>query len=109
MKKMKRIKNILILFFILSLLLAGCSGDGVPKPRLSLFVGVDISGSFLKGKHFDDSIDFLAHYLYSHLNGLGGCEIPNVLFVSSIGGAKENEPKTFHPIHNWAAALCLRE
>ncbi|MEJ2536633.1 MAG: hypothetical protein P8048_06225 [Calditrichia bacterium] len=67
------------------------------NPRLSMFVGLDISGSFLKGGNFDDSMNFLAHYLYAHLNGIGGLEVPNVLFVSSIGGARENEPKTFFP------------
>jgi len=41
------------------------------------------------------------YYLYSHLNGLDGLEVPNVLFVSSIGGAKANEPKTFYPIQTF--------
>ncbi len=72
-----------------------------PKPRLSMFVGVDISGSFMKSGYFDDSIDFLAHYLYAHLNGLGGLEKPRVLFVGSIGGATANEPKTFYPIQTF--------
>jgi hypothetical protein len=76
-------------------------GEGTVKPRLSLFVGVDISGSFIGSKYFDDSINFLAHYIYAHLNGLGGLEVPNVLFVSSIGGAKANEPKTFYPIQTF--------
>jgi hypothetical protein len=66
-----------------------------------MFVGVDISGSFMNGKYFDDSIDFLAYYLNAHLNGYGGLEVPNVLFVSSIGGAKANEPKTFFPIQTF--------
>lgn len=70
-------------------------------PRLSMFVGLDISGSFIKTRYFDDSINFLAHYLYAHLNGLGGLEVPNVLFVSSIGGALANEPKTFYPIQTF--------
>ena len=71
------------------------------KPRLSMFIGVDISGSFKNTKYFDDSLDFLAHYIYSHMNGLGGLDVPNVLFVSSIGGAKANEPKTFFPIQSF--------
>jgi hypothetical protein len=66
-----------------------------------MFVGLDISGSFINGKYFNDSINFLAHYLYIHLNGYGGLEVPNVLFVSSIGGAKANEPKTFYPIQTF--------
>ena len=32
-------------------------------PRLVLFVGVDISGSFLKGPYFENAMDFLAHYI----------------------------------------------
>lgn len=83
----------------LAILLTGC--DQAPKPRLSLFVGVDISGSFINSAYFDDSIDFLAHYIYGHLNGLGGLEVPNVLFVSSIGGATADEAKTFYPIHSF--------
>jgi len=51
-----------------------------------MFIGVDISGSFMDGRYFDDSIEFLARYIHAHLNGLGGMEIPNALFVGSIGG-----------------------
>ena len=84
------------------ILIAGCSiGSSAPQPRLSMFIGVDISGSFMNGEYFDDSIDFLAHYIYAHLNGFGGMEMPNVLFVSSIGGASEGEPKTFYPIQSF--------
>lgn len=87
---------------LLILCISACSPtNNSPKPRLSMFVGVDISGSFMNGEYFDDSIDFLAHYLYSHLNGLGGLEVPNVLFVSSIGGARADEPKTFYPIQSF--------
>ncbi len=85
--------------------LGGCDWMGDDQssgtPRLSMFVGLDISGSFMKTAYFDDSINFLAHYLYAHLNGLGGLEVPNVLFVSSIGGAQANEPKTFYPIQTF--------
>jgi hypothetical protein len=97
----------LIILITLSFILVttGCDWLGGERksdsPRLSMFIGLDISGSFMKTKYFDDSIDFLAHYLYAHLNGLGGLEVPNVLFVSSIGGALENEPKTFYPIQTF--------
>jgi len=87
-----------------SVVLSGCDAVGgteADKPRMSLFVGVDISGSFMNGPHFDDSIDFLAHYIYGHLNGVGGMERPNALFVSSIGGASPDEPKTFYPIQTF--------
>jgi len=71
------------------------------QPRLVLFVGVDISGSFLRGKYFDDSLHFLAHYLYSHLQGVGGMEQPKELFVGSIGGSNIGEAKTLFPIQTF--------
>jgi len=93
--------KIVIFFLIILFTITGCgligNGNSQPKPRLSMFIGVDISGSFIKSEYFDDSLDFLAHYLFAHLNGNGGLEVPNVLFVSSIGGAKADEPKTFYP------------
>ena len=67
-------------------------------PRLVLFIGVDISGSFMHGKYFDDSLEFLARYIHAHLNGLGGLEVPHSLFVGSIGGVKKDEAKTLYPI-----------
>src|SRR5258706_12971569 len=75
--------------------------SNLPAPvpgRLVLFVGVDISGSFMDGRYFDDSLEFLARYIHAHLNGLGGLEIPCALFVGSIGGVKQGEPKTLYPI-----------
>jgi hypothetical protein len=69
--------------------------------RLVMFIGVDISGSFMHGRYFNDSIDFLAHYIHAHLNGLGGMEVPNVLFVGSIGGVKQDEAKTLYPIEKF--------
>lgn len=91
-------------FFASAAMLTGCEALGgaqAETPRRSLFIGVDISGSFMNGPHFDDSIDFLAHYIYGHLNGAGGMEKPAVLFVSSIGGARADEPKTFYPIQTF--------
>jgi len=87
-----------------SVVLSGCDATGSTqsdKPRMSIFVGVDISGSFMNSPHFDDSIDFLAHYLYGHLRGIGNMERPATLFVSSIGGARADEPKTFYPIQTF--------
>ncbi len=93
---MKRL--VLIILTIVTIQGCGLLSDGKePQPRLSLFVGVDISGSFIDSGYFDDAIDFLAHYIYSHLHGLDGLEAPNVLFVGSIGGASADEPKTFFP------------
>lgn len=83
---------------LLTILLISCGSMNNPKPRLSMFVGVDISGSFMNSQYYEDSIEFLAHYLYGHLNGLGDMEVPNELFVGSIGGSKADEAKTFYPI-----------
>jgi len=69
-----------------------------PPGRLVMFVGVDISGSFMDGKYFDNSIEFLARYIHAHVNGIGGMEKPNALFVGSIGGVRKDEPKTLFPI-----------
>jgi len=78
------------------------SNTQAPHPgRLVLFIGVDISGSFMNGKDFDDSIGFLARYIHAHLNGLGGMEIPHSMFVGSIGGVKKGEAKTLFPIQSF--------
>lgn len=82
--------------------LAGCAPKtDSQKPRLTMFVGVDTSGSFGSSGYYDDSITFLAHYLYGHLNNLGGLAVPRELFVGSIGGRSADEPKAFHPIHDF--------
>ena len=72
-----------------------------PAPRLVMFIGVDISGSFMNGRYFDDSIQFQARYIYGHQNGLGTMEVPHSLFVGSIGGYKKDEPKTLYPIESF--------
>ncbi|MGK7371676.1 MAG: hypothetical protein ACNS64_15800, partial [Candidatus Halalkalibacterium sp. M3_1C_030] len=99
---MSRIKKVAIsLLTGLIFIVVGCSLDGEQKPRLSLFIGVDISGSFINSGYFDESLNFLAHYIYAHLESIDDLEEPNVLFVSSIGGAQPNEPKTFFPIQTF--------
>jgi hypothetical protein len=98
---MFKYKILSILCILLCLvLIIGCNIT-TDAPRLSMFVGVDISGSFVNSGYYQDSINFLAYYIYSHLNGYGGLEIPRVLFVSSIGGGKADEPKTFYPIQTF--------
>lgn len=71
------------------------------KPRLVMFIGVDISGSFEKTGYYDDALTFLANYIYGHLNGLGELEKLRELFVGSIGGQTTGEPKAFYPIHDF--------
>ncbi len=91
-------RQVRILLVALLLLAPGCTSSDAEKPRLSLFVGVDVSGSFSKTPHFKDALRFLSHYIYGHLHGMGGLEKPRALFVGSIGGDVPNEPKAFHPI-----------
>ena len=90
---------------ILWVAVAGCnfqSGQQSSQQRkapMTLFIGVDVSGSF---KHdYDNAMIFLAHYIYGHLHELGGLAKPQALFVASIGGKKSGEPKSFHPIHDF--------
>lgn len=70
-------------------------------PRSTLFVGVDISGSFQKGGRYDDAIAFGAHYIHAHLAGAGDLEQPRALFVGAIGGEKPGQPQSFHPVHDF--------
>lgn len=93
-------KSIYFLLIVSSILLGSCTAEE-PNPRLSLFVGVDISGSYINSGYYNNSLEFLSKYLYAHLNGIGELEKPNVLFISSIGGATEDEPKTFYPIQTF--------
>ncbi len=84
--------------------MSGCWSlqSGEPgKPRMAMFIGVDVSGSFMKSKSYDDSLDFLAYYIYVHLKGLGGAEVPKNLFVGSLGGRTLKEAKTFYPIQEF--------
>lgn len=90
-----------ILLFATLLLMWSCVPTHEEEPRLSLFVGVDVSGSFTRTPHFKDSLRFLSYYIYGHLNGVGGLEKPRALFVGSIGGDVPNEPKAFHPVQEF--------
>ena len=91
---------------LLSLTLSGCflfeSPSSKSSSREVYFIGVDISGSFVKSGYFNDAKAFLAHYLYSHLKGLGGLKDIHSLFVGPLGGKKLNEPKTFFPIESFS-------
>lgn len=87
---------------VLSMITAACNLQTAErKPRQSLFVGVDVSGSFQRSGYYDDSLAFLAHYIYGHLNELGGLAPPRELFVGAIGGKNDGEAKAFHPIHDF--------
>ena len=84
-------------------MMAGCiqeSGEN-RRPHYTLFIGVDASGSFKNSGYYDNALSFLAHYIYGHLNELGGLDKPQAMFVASVGGKDLREPKTFHPIHDF--------
>lgn len=84
-------------------MMAGCmqeSGEN-RRPHNTLFIGVDASGSFKNSGYYDNALSFLAHYIYGHLNELGGLDKPQAMFVASVGGKDLREPKTFHPIHDF--------
>jgi hypothetical protein len=92
----------LLVSIVLLCFTAGCLLEpGDRKPRTTLFIGVDASGSFKHSGYYDNALRFLAHYIYAHMNGLGGLEKPQALFVGSVGGSIKDEPKTFHPIHDF--------
>ncbi len=91
----------LAILLVASLVLAvGCASTEEPEPRLSLFVGVDVSGSFTQARAplFEDSLRFLAYYIYGHLHGTGGLEKVRALYVGPLGGNVPNEPKALFPI-----------
>ena len=72
------------------------------KPaNYTMVIGIDVSGSFRDARLYDDAVEFAALYIYAHLNGLGGLRVPTNLFVSSVGGVRAGEPKSFHPINDF--------
>ncbi len=89
------------LLVLMTALLGGCAPEGKGLQKISLFVGVDVSGSFYKSGHYEGALEFLAHYIYAHLNGVGGLKPLKALFVGSIGGDMADEAKSFHPIQDF--------
>ena len=88
--------------FIMSTALYGCDLQaGQRKPPMTFFIGLDTSGSFVNSPYYQDAIKFTANYIYGHLHELGGLAKPRELFVASIGGKALDDPKTFHPIHDF--------
>lgn len=86
----------------LVLLSTSCTGNAAPVgPRSTMFIGIDVSGSFQKSGRYDDAIRFAAYYIQAHLTGAGGLEQPRNLFVGSIGGEHPGQPQAFHPIQDF--------
>lgn len=88
---------------VLVLLVAACAPTGETElvPRQTLFIGIDVSGSFQKDGAYDDAMAFAARYIHGRLNGMGELVEPRALFVGSIGGETPGEPQAFHPIHDF--------
>ena len=83
--------------------LAACvpTEEAARTPRYTLVIGIDVSGSFRNSGNYDDALKFAAYYLEAHLNGFGGLQVPTAVFVGSVGGSRQGEAKTFHPIHDF--------
>ena len=95
-------KSLFALVLILFALGTGCEMlPSEKKMAPTLFIGVDASGSFKHSGYYNNALKFLARYIYGHMNEIGGLVTPRALFVGSVGGKKHNEPKTFHPIHDF--------
>lgn len=75
--------------------------NGARRARSTLFIGIDVSGSFRSTGNYDDAIEFASHYLYGHLNGLGDLSVPSAVFVGSVGGDRPGQPKSFQPVHKF--------
>ncbi|MBD3272410.1 MAG: hypothetical protein GF384_07740 [Elusimicrobia bacterium] len=93
--------SILLIGLLCCLVISGCFSPGKRLQRISLFIGIDVSGSFYNSPYYDNAIRFTAYYIYAHVNGLGNLKTPRALFVGSIGGDTPEEPKAFHPIHDF--------
>ena len=91
----------LYILLVVALLLTGCTSTEEAQPHLSLFVGVDVSGSFAGTPQFQDSLRFLSYYIYGHIHGTGGLEKVKALYVGSLGGDIPNEPKALYPIQEF--------
>ena len=90
-----------LLVAALAALVLGCEPPkGGPPPKSTLVIGLDVSGSFRKGGHFDDAIDFAALYIYAHMKGFQNLRQPTDVFIGTMGGQRTGEAKTFHPIQD---------
>ena len=94
---MKRV----MLVAVLAVAVLGCQpAKDAPPPKSTLVIGLDVSGSFRKGGHFDDAVDFAALYIYAHLKGFKDRKRPTNVFIGTKGRPRIGEAKTFHPIQD---------
>ncbi|MDX1673688.1 MAG: hypothetical protein R3314_02705 [Longimicrobiales bacterium] len=88
---------------VAALSVAGCAptSEHALGPRSTMFIGVDVSGSFEDDGRYDDAMAFAAYYIHGHLTGKAELEQPRALFVGAIGGERPGETQAFHPIHDF--------
>lgn len=100
-KKTKHLALFVCAFMLI--LIAGCPLDPSKRTqgRLTIFIGIDISGSFRNTPEFKDALDFLAHYIYAHIHGLGELKQPKALFVTSIGGDYKDDPQVVYSLYDF--------
>lgn len=82
-------------------LVLGCTPPkDAPPPRSTMVIGLDVSGSFRKSGKFEDALEFASLYIYAHMKAYGGLRPPTDIFVGTMGGQRQGEAKTFHPIQD---------
>ncbi len=89
--------------FLFCSLLTSCFDEGQENKvqRSTLFVGIDVSGSFTRTKMFKDGMKFLAEYIHETLEGKGRLMAPKDLYIGGIGGNIKEDPRSFFPIHDF--------
>lgn len=87
---MIRVARVLAIAAVVLGVVVGESEARDRRQRESLFIGLDTSGAFYRAGH-EDALAFLAHYIYGHLNGLGGLSMPVDIFVGAIGGEEADD------------------
>lgn len=100
MEERENMKKLIIIF--LATLLVSCNLDLKSHARKkTIFIGIDVSGSFTRTNQFKDSLKFLSYYIYGHLKKKGELVEPRDLYVGGIGGDQKEEPQAFFPIHDF--------
>ncbi len=95
-------KIILLISILIVNLFISCVEDNKKSTQKNtIFVGIDISGSFSQTASFKNGVKFLSHYIHGHLSGKGGLTRPTDLYVGGIGGASTEDPQSFFPIHDF--------
>ena len=95
---MKKLIPAILIIFIFQ----GCNLNlNTVARKTTIFIGIDVSGSFTKTAAFTDSLKFLSYYISGHLTGSGDLSTPKDLYVGGIGGNQKEDPQAFFPIHDF--------